>query len=145
MKKFLKKFFYKWFTIPAFMNFHMDDGWMDGHTYRVTGFYYRYKYADGTTSDPIPCKRRYANCIGGYGVAGCYPFFEDVNRVYIKLNRKNIEARIHFWKEYKRESRQNRIDREHEKVQLMRSMPKGLTRDEYSDLAIERVVDDMFK
>lgn len=132
----LKVFFLKWLTIPGFMSFTDKYG-----SYRITGYYYRYFFADGKSTDPRPCKRSQANCIGGYGVGGSYGLFEEVKSVRIKFNR----ARLHFFKEYHKRSELEYRRESYKYVDYLKTLPKGLAREEFDEITLEHAVDQAMK
>lgn len=91
-----KGWFLKLITIGGFCSFEVDTKQNQYSSFRVTGFYYRYKFADGSISDPIKCPRFFANCIGGSGVCGWYTLFENVEALSFELQK----ARFWFFKRY---------------------------------------------
>ena len=113
----------------------------DGSSYRITGYYYRYYYNDGKSSDPYPCKRSDANCIGGYGVCGAYIPFSEVTSIKLKLNK----ARVFFFKQYLRKSENEYILEYRKKVELLKSFPQNLSKEELEERLLEWAVEHAMK
>jgi hypothetical protein len=134
--KSLKEFILKWFTIPGIMSFTNK-----GSSYRITGYYYRYYYKDGSCTDPYPCNRKDANCIGGYGVCGCYIPFNDVEKITARFKK----VRFFFLLQYLSCQEREYMIEYKKKVTLLKSFPEKLSREDMHDRLINFAVESVLK
>lgn len=136
-KKYIFVIFLKYFTIPGFMSFKLNDG----SSYRITGYYYRYYYNNGKSTDPYPCSRFKSNCIGGYGVCGAYVPFSEVKSIKFTFNK----ARLFFFKEYLNQSKKQYLKEYNKKVNLLRSFPNKLSKKELDEMLLKWAVNSALK
>jgi len=137
MKNWIKTRIIKLITLIGLSSFQVKDKHSIGgvRSYRVTGYYYCYTFADGNRKF-VRCPKFFANMIGGYGVAGCYIPFHEVDGLGFSFKR------WHFFREALRTNRK-RIENDSDSFKFLRSVPKGLTAKEYEDYALESILSNL--
>lgn len=137
MKNWIKTRIIKLFTLIGFSSFQIKDKNSYGgvRSYRVTGYYYCYTFADGDRKF-VRCPKLFANMIGGYGVCGCYIPFHKVDSIGFSFRRK------FFFMESLRTNK-HKIARDKDSFDFLRSVPKGLTLKEYEDYALKSILDNL--
>lgn len=144
MKSIFKIIAIKLFTIVGIASIY------DGkHWYRVTGFYYRYRYQNGSFRYPKPCHRIFANAIGGYGICGWYPLIQDVVSFRLSFRR----PRFFFFKEHMRHLWWSLFNPKNDSSAIFRyrigylvaTTPKGMSEQQYEDYILEHAVKSALK
>ena len=125
MKNWIKKRLIKLFTCIGLSSFQTKDG----RSYRVTGYYFCYNFSDGDRRF-VRCHKVFANTIGGSGVAGVQISFKDVSSIKFSLKR------WHFFRDSFK-SRKRQIKKDKDTFDFLKSIEKGLTKNEFEDLAWE--------
>lgn len=144
MKRLYKIIYIKLLTIVGIASIY------DGkHWYRVTGFYYRYQYADGRYRDPKPCHRFFANAIGGYGISGWYPLIEHVVAFRLDLRKQRLFFfRQHlnhlWWSLWNPDNYRSLIYKYKIGFQISR-MPKLMYEQQYEDYILDKAVKSALK
>lgn len=135
--KAIKHFFIKLFVFVGLSSISSDR-----HIYRVDGFYFRYRYNDGTLSDPILCHWIFANCIGGYSVCGWYPMIEEIGSISISFRKarrffflENLKRLFIHSKHFKQHWS---IYRQYQLAWRYLWLPKGLSQDQVRDIFFEQ-------
>lgn len=137
MKNWIKTRIIKLLTLIGLSSFQVKDKYSIGgvRSYRVTGYYYCYTFADGNRKF-VRCPKLFANMIGGYGVAGCYIPFHDVDGLKFSFKR------WFFFREALRTNK-HRIKKDSDSFKFLKSVPKGLTEKEYEDYALESILSNL--
>ena len=137
MKNWIKTRIIKLITLIGLSSFQVKDKHSIGgvRSYRVTGYYYCYTFADGGRKF-VRCPKFFANMIGGYGVAGCYIPFHEVDGLGFSFKR------WYFFREALRTNRE-RIESDRDSFNFLRETPKGLTKKKYEDYAFESIWSDL--
>lgn len=115
-------------VIPGWHSFKIKDG----SRFRVTGFYYIYRSADGERR-LIQCPRIFANALGGYGVCGWYTEFENIESIELG----NFKIRWHF---IRRDFLRMKWRKEWKRFIFFYRLPQGLTEDELWDLNFKEIM-----
>jgi hypothetical protein len=127
----MKKIIARLLAVPGFSSFVKD-----GDLYRVTGFYYRYQFQDGTYSDPYRCSRLSSNCIGGSGICGIVLPFEEVDGWGLKIDR----ARFHFFIRFLKSGKNPLIKQQKEKTKILKKMPSNMDREAFEEWLIKDAI-----
>ena len=136
----------KLITIVGFTSFYHNKS-----RFRVEGFYYRYIYKDGKTSDPKQCHRLFANCIGGYGICGSYPLLSEVRLKDLRFSINSARwffFRQHWsglWYDLIRPNIYHNTFTDWKYSFRTSRYPKRMTQDEYNEYILNRAVDSALK
>lgn len=102
-------------------------------SYRLQSWKYIYRFSDGSCEFATVNKVS-ANGVSGYGISG----------IVIELNKiKWLKRTTSFGKEFiqqKKQSNKRRVLAEKEKYKFLKSLPKGLSRKEYDEILIEKII-----
>jgi hypothetical protein len=111
-------------------------------SYRFTGYYYIYEFADGNRK-LLPCNKEDANAIGGVGVCGCYIKFEDA--IIGERLSKYGDAFTEEEKEQENTFNQHRIDESKKVLEFYKALPAKLTEKNVQQIHMDYIMENMFK
>lgn len=109
------------------------------HDYRVTGFYWVYTPIDSRERVIIHVPKRLATHVGGYGICGVIVPFSEIHLTEFKFRKRwffrtNDKRHINWL-----------IKEDKRKYAMYKSIPKGLSSQELSDITLEMVIESAMK
>ena len=105
-----------------------------GEEYRLGGYLYVYYTEDGHMHTYAAVDKSNANAVSGSGVGGCIAKLDDVT--FLDRTTSWSDEMV----ESKEKSHKNRVEQDKDRYNFIKSMPVGLTKDEYEDIALDRAV-----
>lgn len=109
-----------------------------GNSYRLSSWMYIYEFSDGSNTF-VPVNKEDANGVSGIGVAGVIAKLED-----IKWSERTTSFTDNFIKQKEMYYNQ-RVSNNKDRHELLKSLPKNLSREEFDDIVIELAFDSAMK
>lgn len=104
----------------------------NGHSFRLTGYYFMYRTSDGELLYAHVDKRQ-ANSVSGYGVCGIIAPIGEVK--FLKRLSKFGRGSG---------TRMQWIKNDRDKYKLLKSLKPGLTKAQVDEILLDKIMDDMF-